>query len=115
DAHVYLNLLKADPVTGEVISGPESRAYIATQVELVTDYSVVGQAVDRLGWLSDPDLIQQYENRSKSDTRDFRRWLAQIITDRTKVTVLDGGSNILEISETASTPDAAKAVADALM
>jgi polysaccharide biosynthesis transport protein len=114
DAHVYLNLLKPDPVTGEVISGPSSRAYVDTQIALITDYSVVGPTVDRLGWGSEPDLIQAYEHRASSDTRDFRHWLAQIIIDRTKATVLDA-SNILEISYTGSSPESASEVAEALM
>ena len=112
DAHVYLNLLKPDPVTGEVL-GPSARSYVATQIKLITDYSVTGLAVDKLGWLSDPNLIQAYQNRSKSDTRDFRRWLAQLIADRTKADVPDG-SNILEITYTGDNPDSAKVVANAV-
>jgi polysaccharide biosynthesis transport protein len=74
---------------------------------------VAGQVADQLGWLSDPQLIDQYQRRSKSDQRDFRRWLAQIVIDRTKVRVPEG-SNILEITYTATNPNEAKAVADAL-
>jgi protein tyrosine kinase modulator len=112
EAHVYLNLLKPDPVTGEVL-GPSARSYVATQIKLITDYSVTGLAVDKLGWLSDPNLIQAYQNRSKSDTRDFRRWLAQLIADRTKAEVPDG-SNILDITYTGDNPDSAKIVANAV-
>ena len=113
EAHVLLNLLKPDPVTGEMLGGGASRAYIGTQVGLITDYSVVGQAVDKLGWLSDPNLIQQYQSRPKSDTRDFRRWAAQIIIDRTRVTAMDN-SSILNIIYTGADPDTAKAVANAV-
>jgi succinoglycan biosynthesis transport protein ExoP len=113
-AHVFLNLLKPDPVTGQVLASSGGESYVLTQIELISDYSVVGQAVDKLGWLSDPTLIQQYQNRSQNDTRDFRHWLAQLIIDRTKANVLDS-SNILDISYTGSNPDGAKAVADALM
>ncbi|HWY61115.1 MAG TPA: Wzz/FepE/Etk N-terminal domain-containing protein [Rhizomicrobium sp.] len=113
EAHVFLNILKPDPVTGLTVA-QDPRSYIATQINLITDYSVVGQAVDKLGWKSDPKLIQAYQNRSGSDTRDFGHWLAQIITDRAKAEIGDG-SNILNISYTGSNPDAAKAVADALM
>src|SRR6202012_4868902 len=102
EAHVYLNLLKPDPVTGEIL-GPSSRTYVATQIKLIDDYGVTGLAVDRLGWLSDPQLIQDYQRRGASDTRDFRHWLAQIISDRTKADVLDG-SNILDITYTGSDP-----------
>src|ERR1700743_3089779 len=98
EAHIYLNLLKPDPVTGEIL-GPAARTYVATQIKLIDDYSVTGLTVDRLGWLSDPQLIREYQGRSNSDTRDFRHWLAQIISDRTKADVLDG-SNILDITYT---------------
>jgi succinoglycan biosynthesis transport protein ExoP len=113
EADVYLNLLKPDPVTGEII-GPSARSYVATQVKLITDYSVAGLAVDKLGWLSDPTLIQQYQRRSQSDTRDFRRWLAQRITDGIKADILDG-SNILGITYTGSNPEGAKAIANAVL
>jgi uncharacterized protein involved in exopolysaccharide biosynthesis len=113
EAHIYLNLLKPDPVTGEIL-GPSARTYVATQIKLIDDYSVTGLAVDRLGWLSDPQLIQDYQRRAASDTRDFRHWLAQIISDRTKADVLDG-SNILDITYTGADPDSSKAVANAVM
>jgi len=110
---VMMGLLKPDPITGQVISGPATRAYVATQTELVTDYSVAGQVADQLGWLSDPNLIAAYQKRSSSDKRDYRRWLADIVIARTKAEVLEG-SNILEITYTSTDPDDAKAVADAL-
>ena len=113
ETDVYLTSLKPDPVTGEVL-GPGARSYVATQIKLITDYGVAGLAVDKLGWLSDPVLIQQYQRRPQSDTRDFRRWLAQIVTDRTKAEVPDG-SNILDITYTSSDPDSAKAGANAVL
>ena len=112
EAHVFLNTLKPDPITG--LYPPVSQSYVATQIDLITDYTVTGAAVDRLGWRSDPRLIQQYQNRSRNDSRDFRHWLAQIIIERTKAGIADG-SNILNISYTTSDPEAAKTVADAIM
>jgi uncharacterized protein involved in exopolysaccharide biosynthesis len=115
EAHsrIMLNLVKPDPVTGEVISGPSTRSYLATQVELVTDDTVAGQVADQLGWFSDPALIAEYQKRPKRDVRDFRRWLAQRVITNTKAKVVEG-SNILEISYTATRPSDAKLVADAL-
>ena len=113
EAHVYLNLLKPDPVTGEIL-GAAARTYVATQIKLIEDYSVTGLAVDKLGWLSDPQLIDQYQHRPQSDTRDFRRWLSQIIVDRTKADLMDG-SNILAITYTGPDPESAKAAANAIM
>ena len=97
-ADVYLNLLKPDPVTGEMV-GMSSRSYVATQMKLITDYTVTGLAVDKLGWLSDPEFIRQYQRRSQSDTIDFRRWLSQIVASGTRADILDG-SNILGITYT---------------
>ena len=111
-SRIMMGLLKPDPVTGLVI-GNAARAYVNTQKELVTDYSVAGRVADQLGWLSDPQLIAAYDRRSKSDQRDFRRWLAQIVIDRTKVKVPEG-SNILEITYASANPTDAKVVADAL-
>ena len=111
-SRVMMGLLKPDPVTGLVI-GNSAGAYVNTQMELVKDYSVAGRVADQLGWLSEPRLIAAYERRSKSDQRDFRRWLAQLVIDRTKVKVPEG-SNILEITYEGTTPTEAKGVANAL-
>jgi polysaccharide biosynthesis transport protein len=115
EAHsrVMLDLIKPDPLTGEVI-GANSRPYAATQIELVKDYAVAGQVADQLGWVSDPTLIEEFQHRPASDQRDFRRWIAQQVIDRTSAELVEG-SNILEITYTATTPGDAKAVADALM
>ena len=112
-SRVMLDLIKPDPLTGEVI-GVNARPYAATQIELVKDYEVAGQVADQLGWLSDPALIDSYQHRSASDQRDFRRWIAQQVIDRTDAELVEG-SNILEITYSATTPNDAKAVADALM
>ena len=114
EAHsrVMLDLIKPDPLTGQVIGA--NSPYAATQIELVKDYAVAGQVADQLGWLSDPGLIEAYQRRSASDTRDFRRWIAQQVIDRTKADLV-AGSNILEITYMATNPRDAKLVADALM
>jgi uncharacterized protein involved in exopolysaccharide biosynthesis len=112
-ARVLLGLLKPDPVTGQVIAGPATGAYVATQTELITDYSVAGQVADALGWPSDPNLIAQYQNRSGTDHRDFRHWVAQRVIDNTKAKLVEG-SNILEITFTAGNSADAKAVAEVL-
>jgi uncharacterized protein involved in exopolysaccharide biosynthesis len=112
-ARVLLGLLKPDPVTGMVISGPATGAYVATQTELVTDYSVAGQVADALGWPSDPRLISAYQSRAGTDHRDFHHWIAQRVIDATKAKLVEG-SNILEITYTSSRPVAAQQVAEVL-
>jgi succinoglycan biosynthesis transport protein ExoP len=112
-ARVVLGYLKPDPVTGLVAPSTAADTYIATQAELVTDYTVAEHVAQLLGWLSDPQLIQLYSNRPKSDVRDYSRWLAQLVIDRTTVRVLPD-TNIMEISYTAATPENARTVADAV-
>src|SRR5262245_11531495 len=74
-SRVLMNVLKQDPVTGEAPEYQVMDAYVQTQQELVKDYQVTGPVVDKLGWLSDPRKIADYQARPASDTRDFRRWL----------------------------------------
>jgi polysaccharide biosynthesis transport protein len=114
EAHsrIMLDTIKPDPLTGQVIGGNAS-AYAATQVELIRDYSVAGKAVDDLGWRSNPVLVAAYRHRSKKDTSDFRRWLAQAVIDRTDAGLVPG-TNILDITFTAPEPREATAVAEAL-
>lgn len=111
-SRVMLNTLKPDPVTGEVISSSLTRTYITTQTELIKDYVVAGKAVDQLNWAASPELNAQYESSNRNGM-DIRRWLAQRIIAGTNAKVV-GGTNILEISYGGSTPNEAKAMADAL-
>jgi polysaccharide biosynthesis transport protein len=109
---VMLNLLRPDPVTGEVIANANSRTYMATQMELIRDYGVVGQAIDNLGWASNPQYVQQYQEAHNNDI-DIRRWLSQRMIERIDVSAVPG-TNILEITFKAQTPVDAKAMADNL-
>lgn len=113
-ARVMLDYIKPDPVTGQIISGGAAGAYVNTQIQLVTDYTVAGRVAEQIGWFSDPNLIQAYQNRSSGDQRDFRHWLADIVSAGTKVESLSG-SNIMEIKYTSSTAKGAQAVANALL
>jgi succinoglycan biosynthesis transport protein ExoP len=109
---VMLNTLKPDPVTGQLIASNDTREFIATQIELIKDFGVAGQAVDSLGWLTNPEYVQAY-NAVKNPDGDMRRWLAQQIIDRTKVNPVVG-TNILNISFQSRTPSEARAMANAL-
>jgi uncharacterized protein involved in exopolysaccharide biosynthesis len=111
-AHVMMNVLKPDTVTGAVANFQSFGAYIQTQQELVKDYQVTAPVVDRLGWLSDPGRITQYQSRPASDTRDFRRWLAAQVAEKTKAG-LDSGT-IFEIAFSSPSAGEAKIGAEAL-
>ena len=111
-SRVMLELLKPDPVTGQVLANNFSRTYTATQMELIRDYRISGAVADRLGWTASPELLAQF-NAANPGGGDFRRWLAQLVADNTRVQPVVG-SNILEISYTGNSPEASSAVADAI-
>lgn len=112
-SRVMLDLVKPDPVSGEGISAAFARAYTKTQSELIRDYRVAGRVVDQLGWTRSPLYVAAYRARDPDDKRDLRRWLAQLVIDRTKVGLIDS-SNILEITTSSTTPESARVIADAL-
>lgn len=112
-ARVMLNVVKPDPVTGEIIASQFARAYVKTQTELIRDYRIAGRVVDILNWGSSPELAERYANRRSDDLRDFRRWMAQIVINNTNAKLIEG-SNILDISYTAPSPQGAAAVAEAI-
>lgn len=107
-ARVLLDIIKPDPVTGQMISGSNSRGYIKTQIELIQDYRVAGDVVEKLGWLQSPDLIAQWQAET-GGAGDMRRWGAQRIINSTEAGVVEG-SNILEITYTSPNPEVSKAV-----
>ena len=112
-SRVMLDIVKPDPVTGDMIASNFARAYVGTQIELIKDYRIAGRVADMLGWTSSPQMAAAYAHRSADDTRDFRRWVAQRVIDGTDARLIEG-SNILEIQYVGSTPDQSAQVADAV-
>ncbi|MBH0115035.1 chain length determinant protein [Novosphingobium sp. YJ-S2-02] len=113
-SRLLLDLAKPDPVTQQVMSNSfAARAYIATQSELITDYRVAGEVVDKLGWTENPQKIAAYKASGAEGSVDLRRWLADQIIENTTAKALSS-SNILEIIYAARTPDEARKIADLL-
>lgn len=110
---VMLNIVKPDPVTGQVIATAFLRAYTKTQTELVKGQQVAQSVVKELAWAQDPQILKEYNERDSSDRRDFDRWATQKVIDGTEARLIDA-SNILEISYSSNDPTKAKQVADAL-
>ncbi len=113
NARLMLYDMKPDPVTGQVFGTQEGRVFAATQLELITDASITGQVAEQLGWLTDPTLLAAYQKRSRSDQRDYRSWLSQIISDNTTAKLIEE-SNIVDIKYTGTSAANARAVADVL-
>lgn len=105
-ARVMLDVIKPDPVTGAVLATQFVRGYTKTQIELIQDYRVAGDVVDRRGSAKDPKVIAQWQKETDGSI-DIRRWLAQRIIEHTGANIVEG-SNILEITYEAANPELAR-------
>lgn len=113
-SRVMLDVIKPDPVTGQVMATAFLRAYTKTQIELVKDLQVAKRVVDDMHWDKDPEFQKSYRSRPKSQSDlDFNRWAAEAVMKGADAKLIEG-SNILEISYSSSSPDRAKDVADGL-
>ncbi len=112
-ARVMLDVIKPDPVTGQVLGNQFLRAYTRTQIELIKDYQVAEPVVDRLGWAGNPAIIQSYQNSVESQSEDIRHWLAREIIRNTDAGLIEA-SNIMEITFKSSNPDTARRIATVL-
>ena len=113
-SRVMLDVIKPDPVTGQVMATAFLRAYTKTQIELVKDLQVAHRVVEDLKWDKDPVLQKAYRNRKKSQQDlDFGRWASEVVMQGANAKLIEG-SNILEISYGSSSPEQAKLVADGL-
>ena len=111
-ARVLLDLIKPDPVTGQSIGGSYARVYVKTQIELIQDYRVAGDVVDRLGWAQNPAVIAAWQ-ADTGGVGDLRRWGAQRIIANTSANVVDG-SNFLELTYESPNADDAKQIVSLL-
>lgn len=111
-ARVLLDIIKPDPVTGQIIGGPASRSYVKTQLELIQDYRIAGDVVDRLGWAQNPGVIAAWQADS-GGVGDLRRWASQRIIDSTRAEMVET-SNILEITYEGVNPAVARSIVNML-
>lgn len=113
-SRVMLDVIKPDPVTGQVMATAFLRAYTKTQIELVKDLEVARRVVADLRWSEDPELQRAYRNRKAGQSDlDFNRWAAELVMAGANAKLIEG-SNILEISYSSNSPTRAKLVADGL-
>lgn len=110
-ARLMLDVLKPDPVTGQVMSNNFMRAYTITQIEMIKGTAVAGRVVDQLGWAQDPNMLARYEKENTDPGADARTWLARQVSDNIRADVMDG-SNILQITYDGPSAEAAKQMTD---
>lgn len=113
-SRVMLDVIKPDPVTGQVMATAFLRAYTKTQIELVKDLEVASRVVKELQWEKDPVFQKAYQERPDAQ-RDlnFSRWASEEVMAGANAKLIEG-SNILEISYGSQSPERAKQVADTL-
>ena len=109
-SRVMLDIVKPDPVTGEVISSQWARAYVMTQMELIRDYRVAGNVAEAAGWAASAEKMAEYRDSGVQDM-DFSRWLAQRVIDQTSVRIVPA-TNILDITVSSASPEEAARLAD---
>lgn len=112
-SRMVMDIIKPDPVTGDVVASAAAKAFVSTQIQLIKDYRVAGAAVDRLGLANSAAERRRFEAAGGAESTDFRRWLAQNVIARTDAKLVEN-SNIVEITYSANSSDAARAGADAL-
>ena len=112
-SRVLLDVIKPDPVTGQVMATNFLKAYTTTQVELIKDPEVARRVVADLKWASSPEMQKLYASRDSNNGADFNGWAIQQVVDGTEAGVLQG-SNILAIKYSSGSPDRAKSVAEGL-
>lgn len=110
-SRVMLDIVKPDPVTGEVISSQWARAYVMTQMELIRDLRVAGSVTQAAGWAQSEEKAEAYANSGVQADMDFNRWLAQNLIDSTKVSMVPA-TNILDITVEDKDPEEAAKLAN---
>lgn len=109
-SRVMLDVLKPDPITGQVMTNSFMRAYTVTQVETIKGSGVSGRVIDQLGWDRNPQMLARYARENKDPGADARLWLARQLSDNVQANVIEG-SNILEIVYEGPSPEVAKQMA----
>ncbi len=107
-ARVLLEVVKPDMVTGQLLNEHDVASYIRTQQLLVMGDRVAGKVVDKLGWATNPAIVDAW-TASTGGAGDVRSWAAQRIQGATAAYPLEN-SGTLEILYQAPDPEAAAAI-----
>ena len=111
-ARIMMDNFKPDPVTGQMMNMAGLRTFTRTQLELIKDYRIIGEAVDRLGMANNPQLLASWQSET-GGAGDFRRWVSDRISQSVQVSMVEN-SNILAITYEAPNPETARRTVNAL-
>ncbi len=115
-SRLVVDLLRADPVTGQALPPRTLETFLAAQVELIRDPRVTRRVADQFGWTQSPVLRAKYEAARRdggSASASLRDWLAADVSKNTRATLIRN-SQILEIVYGATVPETARRGADAV-
>jgi len=112
-SRVMLDVIKPDPVTGQVMNSPFLRAYIQTQTELIKDDEMAARVIETLNLTNDPELQKEFAESKAGDEVPFKEWASRKVAENVEAGLIEG-SNIIQIGYKAGTPEQARDVADAL-
>lgn len=113
-SRIVVDMLKADPVTGETIQPRTMETFLAAQIELVRDPRVTRRVVDYFGWTESPTLRAAHQKAVRAGSGlGLRDWLAEDVSQRTQATLIRN-SPLLEITYMSSVPETARRSADAV-
>lgn len=112
-AKVILDYIKPDPITGAYVNNKMVEAYVKTEMRSIRDFQVGIAAAEALGLLNDIELQSRYAMLPGANAADFPAWVAQGIIASTGVRMLPE-TNIIEITFTTGSPEAAQHYAEAL-
>lgn len=109
-ALVRVDIGQTDVTSGTTIAGRFAEAYLATQTQIVRDVAVSARAVELAGIGNNPQSYAAYQEAVPDQSIEFRRWLANQISQGIRVG-LSADSSTLEIGYLATSPSDAKAMA----
>ena len=107
-ARVMLNIDNSDPNQFSALQKNTQGIYIATEIKLVSDLAVMRNAVTKLGWPDNPQVIAAWQDAT-GGTGDVASWAAGTLGQGVAARQLED-SSIIEIYYTSSSLDAAKQI-----
>ena len=109
-AAVQLEDVVYSDVQSYSVSTKQIDTYVRTQGEMARDFRVTGRVVDRLGWTSNYELAQRYNELGATSGLDFRSWLARGVRDGINLQY-EEGNPVFQIGFAGSTPNEARVMA----
>lgn len=110
ETSVIMDSLEPDPVTGRTVPSPLLRNHQRTQTTLLRSDQVALEVVDDLQLADDPRYRSAFMEATEGQG-DIRQWIANQLQENLNAYFING-SNVMQITFTASSPDLAAVLAN---